>query len=116
MKELTNQQRQVMIHLAAGESYKGMAILMDLSLNTVKTYVKQAFEALGARSGPEAVAKYYGERVDTDKLLKEILHELQKINHSLSNRDNGSLDRSTYSPIYAPRIRPSYKPATPSRR
>jgi DNA-binding NarL/FixJ family response regulator len=57
-ENLTDRQRQVLDGLAAGRAYKQIADEMDMSINTVRTYIRRIYEKLHVHSRTEAVAKY----------------------------------------------------------
>lgn len=53
---LTGQQTGVLVGLALGDSADATAGRMCVSVNTVKTHRRALYKALGAHSGPQAVA------------------------------------------------------------
>ncbi len=59
---LTGRERQVIELLATGMAYKEIGIRLDLSFETVRSYVKKIYEKLHAHSRHEAVMKYRGEQ------------------------------------------------------
>lgn len=58
--ELSERERQVLDGLAAGQIYKQIADQMNLSVHTVRTYIRRIYEKLHVRSRSAAVAKYLG--------------------------------------------------------
>ncbi|GIN22388.1 MAG TPA: LuxR family transcriptional regulator [Bacillus bacterium] len=56
---LSRRELEVMKRIAAGESTKEMAYLMDISELTVNQYVKTAIKKLGAKNRSHAVAKLF---------------------------------------------------------
>lgn len=57
---LTERENQVISLLSEGLSYKMVAGKLDISLETVRTYVKRIYEKLQAHSVTEAIARYRG--------------------------------------------------------
>jgi LuxR family maltose regulon positive regulatory protein len=55
MPKITVQQKTTLLYLAKGYERKGIASKMGLSLETVKTHIKQLYEKLDAHSAEEAV-------------------------------------------------------------
>jgi DNA-binding NarL/FixJ family response regulator len=55
--DLSDRELEILRLVARGESNKRIARVLNLSPNTVKTYVARAFEKLGCRSRPEAAAE-----------------------------------------------------------
>ncbi len=55
---LSDRQREMLDLLAAGEPYKAIADKMDLSIHTVRGYIRRIYEKLQVHSRTEAVAKY----------------------------------------------------------
>jgi DNA-binding NarL/FixJ family response regulator len=55
---LTDRESQVISLLSEGLSYKMVAGKLDISLETVRTYVKRIYEKLQAHSVTEAIAKF----------------------------------------------------------
>ena len=60
---LTEKEKDVLQHLISGKSYKMIADAMNISLETVKTHIKNIYTKLHVHSGPEAVAKALKERI-----------------------------------------------------
>jgi DNA-binding NarL/FixJ family response regulator len=54
---LTEQERKVLHYLVAGKSYKMIADVLFISLETVKTHLRNIYLKLQVHSGTEAVAK-----------------------------------------------------------
>lgn len=52
---LTPRQREVMVHLARGETTKQIAAAMNISVKTVETHRARMMETLGLRSGTQLV-------------------------------------------------------------
>jgi DNA-binding NarL/FixJ family response regulator len=61
-KPLAPREEQVLTLLASGYLYKEIGAKLDLSVETVRTYVKNACQKLHVRSRIEAVAKYCGKQ------------------------------------------------------
>jgi DNA-binding CsgD family transcriptional regulator len=57
-ESLTDRQREVLDGLAAGKAYKQIADEMQMSIHTVRTYIRRIYEKLHVHSRTEAVAKY----------------------------------------------------------
>ena len=57
-ERLTDRQREVLDGLAAGKAYKQIADEMNMSIHTVRTYIRRIYEKLHVHSRTEAVAKY----------------------------------------------------------
>ena len=57
-ESLTDRQREVIDGLAAGKAYKQIADEMQMSIHTVRTYIRRIYEKLHVHSRTEAVAKY----------------------------------------------------------
>ena len=57
-ESLTDRQREVLDGLAAGKAYKQIADEMNMSIHTVRTYIRRIYEKLHVHSRTEAVAKY----------------------------------------------------------
>ena len=58
--ELTNRERQVLLYVKNGLMNREIASIENISLETVKTHLKNAYKKLGARnkiSGPPGVFK-----------------------------------------------------------
>lgn len=57
-RPLSKQEKQVLEHLSAGESLGATAKLMELSSNTVSTYLTRIKLKLGAKSTTHAAVLY----------------------------------------------------------
>ncbi len=55
---LSQREQEVLNWLAKGHSYKQIADTMNLSLDTVRTYIRRIYEKLHVRSRTEAVVKF----------------------------------------------------------
>lgn len=55
---LTPGEREFLEHLASGYAYKEMAERMNISIDTVRSYVRTVYEKLHVHSRTEAVVKY----------------------------------------------------------
>ncbi len=60
---LTEKERIVLQHLTAGKSYKMIADELSISVETIKTHIKNIYSKLHVHSAPEAVAKAIQERI-----------------------------------------------------
>jgi DNA-binding NarL/FixJ family response regulator len=58
VEELSERERQVLQGLAQGLVYKQIAEELDVSIHTVRNYIRRIYEKLHVRTGAEAVAKY----------------------------------------------------------
>jgi DNA-binding NarL/FixJ family response regulator len=56
--ELSPREREVLNGLAEGQAYKQIAGKLDVSIHTVRNYIRRIYEKLHVRSSAEAVAKY----------------------------------------------------------
>lgn len=61
--QLTDKEKQVLQQLTFGKSYKMIADELQISLETIKTHMKNIYTKLHVHSGPEAVAKAIQERL-----------------------------------------------------
>ncbi len=58
ISQLTTREGQVLARLADGMSYKLVAADMEISIETVRTYIKRIYEKLHVHSVTEALAKF----------------------------------------------------------
>lgn len=56
--ELAARERELLDHLTAGRSYKQIADHMNITIHTVRTYIRRIYEKLHVQSRTEAVVKY----------------------------------------------------------
>jgi len=56
--ELSPREREVLDGLAEGQAYKQIADRLNVSIHTVRNYIRRIYEKLHVRSSAEAVAKY----------------------------------------------------------
>jgi DNA-binding NarL/FixJ family response regulator len=56
--ELSPREREVLDGLAEGQAYKQIADKLNVSIHTVRNYIRRIYEKLHVRSSAEAVAKY----------------------------------------------------------
>lgn len=56
--ELSPREREVLDGLAEGQAYKQIADKLDVSIHTVRNYIRRIYEKLHVRTSAEAVAKY----------------------------------------------------------
>jgi DNA-binding NarL/FixJ family response regulator len=56
--ELSPREREVLDGLAEGQAYKQIADQLNVSIHTVRNYIRRIYEKLHVRSSAEAVAKY----------------------------------------------------------
>lgn len=61
--KLTEKEKLVLQHLTAGKSYKMIADELAISIETIKTHIKNIYNKLHVHSAPEAVAKAIQERI-----------------------------------------------------
>ena len=54
---LSQRERQVLTGLVNGESYKEIAYNLDISLDTVRTYIRRMYRKLGVHSMGEAISR-----------------------------------------------------------
>ncbi len=60
IKSLTEREEQVLMHLSKGYAYKEIADRLNISFETVRTYVRSIYEKLHVHSRTEATLKYLG--------------------------------------------------------
>jgi DNA-binding NarL/FixJ family response regulator len=56
--ELSHRENEVLVALAEGLAYKQIAVQLNVSIHTVRNYIRRIYEKLHVRSRTEAVAKY----------------------------------------------------------
>lgn len=54
---LSRREKQVLAGIACGQSYKQVAADLELSIDTVRTYVRSLYRKLGAHNMSEALAR-----------------------------------------------------------
>lgn len=59
LDKLTPREREVLDNLASGKSYKMIADEMDISPNTVPSFIKRLYEKLEVHSATEAISKAF---------------------------------------------------------
>jgi DNA-binding NarL/FixJ family response regulator len=57
--DLSDRERQVLEAMAAGQLYKHIADDLNVSIHTVRSYIRRIYEKLHVRTRTEAVAKYF---------------------------------------------------------
>ena len=62
MSELTHREREALRHAANGLCMSETALAMNVTHETVKSHLKQAYRKLGARNGKHAVALFLESR------------------------------------------------------
>ena len=62
IEHLAPREQQVLDLLAKGCAYKQIAAEMDLSMGTIRTYIRRIYEKLHVNCRTEAVVKYLGAR------------------------------------------------------
>jgi DNA-binding NarL/FixJ family response regulator len=60
---LTEKEKIVLQQLITGKSYKMIAGVLEISVDTIKTHMKNIYTKLHVHSGPEAVAKALNEKI-----------------------------------------------------
>jgi DNA-binding NarL/FixJ family response regulator len=58
--ELSNRENEILSYLAKGYRYKEIADLLCISIETVRTHIRNIYEKLQVHSRTEAVLKYFG--------------------------------------------------------
>jgi DNA-binding NarL/FixJ family response regulator len=56
--KLTTREKEVLRRLSEGLTYKEIGHELKISMNTVRTHLKQIYRKLGVRSGTAAVVKW----------------------------------------------------------
>ncbi len=57
---LTSREREVLEHLASGKTYREIANVCSITVETVHSHLKRVYEKLHVQSATEAVARFYG--------------------------------------------------------
>lgn len=60
---LTKREKDILFCLTQGYSYKMIAVQLDISIDTVRFYIKQIYLKLQVNSAPEAIAKALKEHI-----------------------------------------------------
>jgi DNA-binding NarL/FixJ family response regulator len=61
--QLTTREKEILASLAKGNSYKLVASLFEISIDTVRTHIKRIYEKLHVHSQTEAVSKAINEKL-----------------------------------------------------
>lgn len=61
--QLTNREKEILLWLSKGNSFKLIAAELNISLDTVRTHVKRIYDKLHVRSQIEAVSKAINEKI-----------------------------------------------------
>ena len=61
--QLTEREKEVLVLLAKGNSFKMMASMLFISIDTVRSHIKNIYEKLQVHSQTEAVSKAYKEKL-----------------------------------------------------
>lgn len=61
--QLTTREKEILTELSKGNSYKLIAVELSISLDTVRTHIKNIYEKLHVHSQTEAVAKAINEKL-----------------------------------------------------
>ena len=61
--KFTNREQEILEHLCKGSSYKMIAAEINLSFETIRTYIKRIYEKLQVHSATEAVSKALNEKL-----------------------------------------------------
>lgn len=59
MEQLTEREYEILTHLSEGLMYKEIASKLFVSLDTIKTHIKNIYQKIHVRTRTEAVVKYY---------------------------------------------------------
>ena len=59
---LTRREEEILAYLAKGYLYKEIAGLLFISVETVRTHIRNIYEKLQVRTRTEAILKYLGRR------------------------------------------------------
>ena len=60
---LTEREKDILFNLTQGKSYKMIATQLQISIDTVRFYIKQIYLKLQVNSAPEAVSKALRENI-----------------------------------------------------
>jgi DNA-binding NarL/FixJ family response regulator len=60
VETLTDREEQVLAALAQGYAYKEIADLLNISFETVRTYIRTIYDKLHVHSRTQATLKYFG--------------------------------------------------------
>jgi DNA-binding NarL/FixJ family response regulator len=60
---LSSREKEILTHLSRGEGLKAMASVLDISIDTVRTHIKNIYEKLQVHSQTEAVSKALKEKL-----------------------------------------------------
>lgn len=61
--QLTNREKEILLWLSKGNSFKLIAAELNISLDTVRTHIKRIYDKLHVRSQIEAVSKAINEKI-----------------------------------------------------
>lgn len=61
--QLTNREKEILLWLSKGNSFKMIAAELNISLDTVRTHIKRIYDKLHVRSQIEAVSKAINEKI-----------------------------------------------------
>jgi DNA-binding NarL/FixJ family response regulator len=59
---LSKREHELLTHLAEGLRYKEIADRMEVSINTIRSYIRRVYQKLQAQSRTEAIRNYHGPR------------------------------------------------------
>ncbi len=59
MKDLSKREREILSYLVKGHTYKEIADKLHISIETVRTHLRNIYEKLHVRNGIEAAAKFW---------------------------------------------------------
>ena len=59
MELLTEREKQVLQHLAQGHRYKEIAAMLNLSIDTVRTHIRNLYDKLQVSSRTDALNKLF---------------------------------------------------------
>jgi DNA-binding NarL/FixJ family response regulator len=61
--QLTSREKEILVLLAEGKSYKQIADVLDLAFETIRSHMKRIYSKLHVNSNTEAVLKVLKERL-----------------------------------------------------